>query len=107
MNGYCLIMETYDENADILFFRKIENAYAHIKSLLLEDINTNQEYFPHDLNYYNNLTIERLFELIDIKSEHVMFVRSSPNNFDIQCILYKDEPQISYFQKLLDKFYYY
>lgn len=104
MNGYCLRMQNDDEE-NILFFRDIRNAYSLLRNLLMKDIITNKEYFPHELDYYDDLTIEGLITLVDVKSEHIMFIRSSPNNWFIQYIEYEDEPIKSYFQKFLDKFY--
>lgn len=89
-NGYCLIMNNYDEDTTILFFRDPENARKHIRKMLIEDINNNHQYFKHDIDYYSDIDLDELFEIVDNYSDLYLFFKVSPNDFSIVEIRFED-----------------
>ena len=100
--GYCLKLTYYDEPDEILFFRNPENALKYVKDKIMEDVNKHIQLFAHSIDYYNNLPLDELFEIVDNQAERLMFFKVSPDEYSIIEIKFEDFPdQPSLFKRFI------
>jgi hypothetical protein len=100
-NGYCLKLSYYDEPDEILFFRDPANAQKYVRDKIMKDVIKHIELFAHNIDYYQDLPLNELFEIVDNQAERLMFFKVSPDEYSIIEIKYEDFPDTTSLLKRL------